>query len=207
MSAIHRNEDPVGSDDALLNDSTPLARAQARLEASRARLRRQFIPPAPPPGPQGGTGRGFASRWLQSLASGPLQSMRKWLGGNPVTEAAFSGIGHWWATHPLRNTAELAGSEIASEWRRSGVPMLRRHPLASVAIAGLAGAAFVTVRPWRSANVKSLRPFARRMGRWLMAQVPVKTVLSSLVVMLAARGTVDVPPDHSTSDIASKSMK
>lgn len=208
MNVIHQPEDqenPASSSDANLNDETPLGRAQARLAASRARLRRQFIPP--PPSPPGRPGQGFAARWLHTLASGPLQTLRKWIGRNPITEAALSGVNHWWDNHPLRNTAELAGSEIAGQWRRSGVPLLRRHPLASVAIAGLAGAAFVTARPWRSANLQSLSHLSRRMGRWLMAQVPLKTVLSSLVVMLAARGTVDVPPDHATSDTANRSRK
>ena len=181
--------------------ATPLVMAQARLAASRARLRRQFIrPPAPPRHERAPTGSS-AQAWLQGLLSGPWRFLRERLQGNVLASAALDGIGRWWSDHPLRDTAELAGSEIAGEWRRKALPLLRRHPIASVAIASLAGAALVTAKPWRSTHVRArLRPLPRRVGSWLMAQFPLRTVLTGLVVLMAGRaGTEDAAPAQSRS--------
>lgn len=171
---------------------TPRSAALARLAASRQRLRNHLIPP-PPVRYRPLDGRpGARSVWLKGLVTGPWRYLRDKLRGNPLGEAVVDGISQWWIRHPLRDAAETVASEAQAEWQRKGAPLVRRHPIASVLLAGLAGSALVAARPWRSPRVSAqIRPMPRRFVSWLFAQVPLQTVLSSLAVMLAGRGNDD----------------
>lgn len=67
-----------------------------------------------------------------------------------ATPAVFNGVLRavrlWWRRHPIRPVLDIA-SEAGSQALK---PLVRMHPLASVAIAMAAGAAMVVFRPWRS---------------------------------------------------------
>jgi hypothetical protein len=178
---------PLSPDPVHDPDLTPRQRAQARLDASRARLRRQLLPPPPAARPRPRGPSAFAGM-VSSMGSRPLAWLRDLAGRHPVGRAIADGLGQWWEHHPLRGTAELAGSELAAEWRRSGIPLLQRHPLASVAMAAAAGYALVSSRRrWTPQLSQRLRPVPRRLGRWVFAQVPLQSVLTGLAVALASR--------------------
>ena len=67
-----------------------------------------------------------------------------------ATPALFSGVLRasrlWWRRHPARPVLNIASDAGALALK----PLVRRHPLASVSIAMVAGAAMVVWKPWRS---------------------------------------------------------
>ena len=61
--------------------------------------------------------------------------------GGIVTEV----IGEWWAEHPLHASAAFA----LSASRTAIVPLVRRHPAATLGGAAALGAMIIWARPWR----------------------------------------------------------
>lgn len=52
----------------------------------------------------------------------------------------------WWRRHPARPVLEMASDAGALVFK----PVVRKHPLAALSMALVAGAALVALRPWRS---------------------------------------------------------
>jgi hypothetical protein len=104
--------------------------ALQHLEASRAALQaelRQFQPAQDTPAAAG--------------ASSPA-----WVTAMPWFDTATRALRLWWRRHPARPVVDIA----AEAGEQALVPLVRTHPLASVALAMAAGAAMVVWRPWRS---------------------------------------------------------
>jgi hypothetical protein len=104
-------------------------------------------------------------------------------------------VADWWRLHPWRPVGEL----MASEWRQSGLPLLRRYPLASVTAACAFGALLAVARPWRWPVVAAqIRPAPRRAACWLLLQLrqpPIQTALVGLLLMLAKAAGPAAPTD------------
>jgi ferric-dicitrate binding protein FerR (iron transport regulator) len=110
--------------------SVPSQGALQRLEASRALLQaelRQFQPAQDSPAAAGSS----APAWSTAM---------------PAFDTAWRALRLWWRRHPARPVVDIA----ADAGEQALVPLVRRHPLASVGLAMAAGAAMVVWRPWRS---------------------------------------------------------
>ena len=120
-----------------LRMSPELQRALDKLQASRDSLRRQLIPVERTAGNAAEGARASMASWLRKLR----RVARRW----PVTAVATKMLQSWWLTQPWRQTGELlAGSLILQ-----GRPLVRRHPIAAVAVAAALGGVLITLRPWR----------------------------------------------------------
>jgi hypothetical protein len=103
--------------------------AVIRIETSRARLRLAMLPPPP-------------------TAKGAPETTRSWwsrMSRIKTISAVVESVEAWWANHPLRPVAGVAveASDAVIQ------PLAKRHPLALVGVAALAGASLVWSRPWR----------------------------------------------------------
>ncbi|HSI57053.1 MAG TPA: hypothetical protein VLA16_05835 [Ideonella sp.] len=185
-----------------------LAVALARLEASRAGLRGIMLPPrrsrAPRSEPPTGEGHGDFWQWVPDSLRGAIDQLSRLLRKHPVASLVVDAVGDWWQHHPVRAAASVAGSEVA----QAAGPLIRRYPVAAVAIAALAGATLVASRPWRwRVFGGSTRPLHRRLARWMAAQVPLQAALGTLIALLAdqARQAASraARPDPATAPAAS----
>ena len=170
--------------------------ALARLAASRARLRRTLLPDEGQhddgdDGDVGKVGNGgavpgrTARRWRALW--------RLWMRGSPlapVLGAVGEGVNAWWRRHPWHDTVTVAGAV----GQASAAPLIRRHPLAAVALGAIAGGLLVATRPWRW---RTLHVYAKRSARlsaaWAAGQLAQPAVQGLLAVM-AALAASPVPP-------------
>jgi hypothetical protein len=160
-----------------------MAQALARLERSRANLRQALAPALP--------AQGTPSVWSFNL----LEHARAWLRGTPwgvVVEPLVSAGGDtlsaWWARQPWRETVLQARDTVSAELS----PWVRRHPIAAIAAAALAGAAVAASGVWRWRTVRrSGLQLAAHLRRTVMGQLShpaVQSVLLGAVLSyLAAR--------------------
>jgi len=109
---------------------TTIDLALQRLEASRAAIRAELVD-LQAPADTSAAGDAAAPAWLTAL---------------PLFDTVTRALRLWWRRHPARPVVEVASD--AGE--RALQPLVRKHPLASVALAMAAGAAMVVWRPWRS---------------------------------------------------------
>ncbi|MFT3818256.1 MAG: hypothetical protein QM750_11590 [Rubrivivax sp.] len=146
----------------------PRQRALARLAASRQQLQAAWLPrPAAAPGGRGP--RRLAAIW---------RHWRRQWAGNAVAGPVFEAVADWWRANPWR----AAGAAVAEELHHSLTPLVRRHPLASVALVAAAAGAVAAARPWRWPLVaQQLRPLPGRAARWLLRQLS-RAPLQSLIV-------------------------
>jgi hypothetical protein len=64
----------------------------------------------------------------------------------PLFATATRALRLWWRRHPARPVVDIASDAGA----QALTPLVRRHPVAALALAMAAGAAMVVWRPWRS---------------------------------------------------------
>jgi len=142
--------------------------ALERVELSRARLRRALQPPPAP---------------TKAQAPGPLDPWVRRLRDLPLVAEMLDSVAAWWAHHPLRPIAQVAG-EASNALAR---PVAQRHPLLLVLAAGLLGAGLARSRPWRwifsSALFAGLVPQVA--GR-VLASLPIDSWLTMLATRPAA---------------------
>jgi AcrR family transcriptional regulator len=172
------------------------ARLQAvlrRLADSRGALRQAMMPPPEPaPGSGGGGlgGLGGLSDPLRRL----WRRLRRATRRSPVAVLLGDAVRGWWRRHPWRPTGTLLLGQVQ--------PLVQGHPVASVAVAAVAGAALVGLRPWRWRAVDTrLRPVPGRMLRWLLAELssaPMQTALAGLALMALRSDGLDGPATAAT---------
>lgn len=159
-----------------------VAQAVQRLQASRLRLQAQWLPEA---ASHPATGAGPATRLLDSL-SGWWQRITRQGASLPLVMVGGELLGDWWRGHPWRATAETLTQAVAPHAAR----MVRRHPLATVAVAAGAGVLIVALRPWRTPWLRQqLQGVPAQVGRslWrLAAEVPLHQVVASVLGATAA---------------------
>ena len=119
MSAVP----PVASRTVLVSASERLVRSReqmARWLAEDEQVRQR-------------SGESAEAGWLKGLRKNPLASM--------VVDALLG----WWARQPVRTNVH--GAEVAAS--AAIAPLVRRHPVATLAAAAVTGALVVRARPWR----------------------------------------------------------
>lgn len=170
--------------------------ALARLQQSRQQLQAAWAPASPAAGQAGGSS---PSAWQRALQASPLLGL---LG--PALQQA-------WSAQPW-----AAGLQDLGASAREGLgPWVRRHPLASVALAAVAGAALVACRPWRLLRPAALGASLRhQVGGWAkqalrgLGDAPAQMALGALTAWLlnaqrpasgATSGTASASPSTSPS--------
>ena len=154
----------------------PISHALARLQASRDRLRLALIPPDPDAA-AGAPQPGRRPRRLGALWRSWRRSMHSW----PIIDLALNTAQTWWQRQPMRPVAEL----LADELRATALPLVRKHPLLTVAAAGALGVLLVAGRPWRWPLVaRQVQSAPQRFGGWLTRQLSQASVQASLVALL-----------------------
>ncbi len=180
---------------ALLGVS-PIDGAQARLAASRAKLRLALMPPDPDSAQAHAQGSNRKPHRLGAMWRSWRRSMHGW----PLVDLALDTAQTWWQRQPLRPVGEL----LATELRATALPLVRKHPLITVAAAGALGVLLVAGRPWRWPLVaKHVHRAPHHVGSWLTRQLGSASVQASLIGMLMvwarrppaeAADTADRPP-------------
>ena len=118
-------------------DKHELPSAADRLAASRERMREWM---------QRTDGRYEARRRAEAAtAAGERPAWMDRLRTAPVIGVVIDAASAWWTNHPLNPAATLAHGVV----RDTVAPMARRHPIAIVAGAFVAGLLVVRLRPWR----------------------------------------------------------
>ena len=166
-----------------------LARAVARIEQSRTQLRVALAPPA------------AATPGSTAWPLNTLGSVRTWLRASawgvvldPLVDVLGRSLAGWWRGQAWRE----AGLQVKDTFTAELSPLVRRHPIASIAITAIAGAALAASGVWRWRTVRrtSLQ-LALRMRRALVSQVGSPAVqsmvLGALVSYLAARRQAPPP--------------
>jgi len=125
--------------------------------------------PAPPPG-QKARRPGAYARLLRR---------------HPEMRVVVEALEAWWKFHPVHrmyNVAEQGAKAVV-------VPVVRKHPVATIATAAAIGMAVVSFRPWRNEHVRrSARTLPMDGGRWVLRQLaslPLTTMLSTFATFIA----------------------
>ena len=172
---------PIPSAATMATDTQPPSTAPPRtvealvaaLQASRGVLRAELVPVVPRARP---AGPGGPSAWQQSW--------RRWrrVGARwPVAAAVREAAQNWWRSHPWHDTGALLSEGL----QQHALPVVRRHPWATLGAAAGVGALVVATRPWRWPLVgDQLLATPRRLGRWLTMQLTSAPVQAALVSMM-----------------------
>ena len=187
-SASRRSDAAVLSEQ--VNKTLPpgerLRQAVARIEASRSALI-MCISPAPAElsdGPGNVDGRDeIEQSFAQTLAAriernGLLQG--SWRTLRPLAR-------RWWTSQPWHSSVDLVGQTLAHQAR----PLMRRNPLATLALGAAVGAGVVavvsTMRPWISSHTRRKASlWSDRVGGLLWSQLSSAPLQMALAGALAA---------------------
>jgi hypothetical protein len=168
-----------------------IAQAVARMDATRSTLIQCLAPEPPEPrhqddGRTGDPGRSFAESLAARLQrNGLVQG--SWRTLRAVTR-------RWWGRQPWHHTVELLGQTLVHQAR----PLVRRHPLATLAVGAALGAGLVAAvsaaRPWAWQQARrQIDPLRDRIGSLLWTQLtsaPVQIALAgALAAWLAEQGS------------------
>lgn len=154
-----------------------------RLALSRARIRGFLIDP------DGGKRRRKATVGDASSLPGIDLLMAK-LHEHPMAAAVMDAVSNWWKSHPVHAFGVIAGSTL----RDAAGPLVRRHPVAMVAAAVLAGAVLVRMRPWRLVLKSALfAGLASQVASRVIAAVPIDTVIGTLMKFAGGRREAPSP--------------
>ena len=140
-----------------------------RLAASRARMHAYLVERS------GGGRRRKATVGDASSLPGIDLLMDK-LHEHPMAAAVMDAVSNWWKSHPVHAFGVIAGSAA----RDAAGPLVRRHPVAMVGVALLAGAVLVRAKPWRLVLKSALfAGLASQVASRLIAAVPIDTVIGA----------------------------
>jgi hypothetical protein len=166
MSAVlPESPAPVPADE---EEAKPMSAAQ-RLAESREQMR-QWMTQA--------DGRSAARRRAAAaMAEGESPAWMDKLRGAPVIGVVIQAVSAWWADHPLRPATDVAESVI----RDAVGPVARRHPVSTVLVAALVGAAVVRFRPWRWIVTPALfAGLTSQLVTRFVAEMPFDSLLNAL---------------------------
>ena len=183
----------------LADAGTLTEQAVARLERSRANLRHALTPVPPAPS--------TSNAWSFKL----VEHARTWLRGTPwgtlvepLVSAAGDTLSTWWARQPWRDAALRAGDTLAADLS----PWVRRHPIAAIAVAAVAGATVAAsgVWRWRSLRRSGLHLAAnlRRAVTGQFSSPAVQSLLLGAVLSYLAgrKQPAEVQPQHAPAEAA-----
>lgn len=161
----------------------PAASAVERLALSRARLRTYLAEGAPRKRRRPSVGDAASLPGID-LLMGKLKE-------HPIAAAVYDAVTNWWKSHPVHAFGVIAGAAA----RDAAGPLVRRHPVAMVCVALVAGALVARMRPWRLVMKSALfAGLASQVLSRLVSAVPVDTVLAALM-RFAGRGGEAAPDD------------
>lgn len=183
-----------------------MRRAVARIEASRSALI-VCLAPDPPAGRSDSAGRfndgGAYQSFAETLATRIERNglvLGSWRTVRTLTR-------RWWSRQPWHASVDLLGQTLAHQAR----PLMRRHPLATLAVGAAVGAGLVTVasavRPWAWQSIRQqANPWRDRLGGLLWTQLtsaPLQMALfGALATLLADQGGRNDPPRERSAEAA-----
>ncbi|MFM2345523.1 MAG: hypothetical protein RL654_276 [Pseudomonadota bacterium] len=160
---------------------THLSRACQRLEDSRQRLLAHMRGEVDPAGAGPSEGNVGTNGTNSTNGAGRLTlvaALRRRVEAHPAGAMLLDAAQLWWARHPLRVPLLRAGRRLD----RGIAPLLRDHPVLTLALAAAVGGALAAARPWQDERVlRAWRPVRGALGGWLRAQFPVQTLVQTLV--------------------------
>jgi hypothetical protein len=153
--------------------------AAQRLAESRERLREWMLR---------GDGRHQARRRnAAAQAEGVEPSRLDRLRAMPVIGIVIDAVTAWWSQHPLNMVAGFAEGGV----RDAVAPLVRRHPIAIVAVAFAAGSALGWFRPWRLIKPALIAGIVSQITSRLIAQIPLDSLLASFAAFAHDRSRHD----------------
>ncbi len=174
--------------------SDAVATALARMQTSRARLRGALLPKSNKPVDDGEPRAGGAGIKVPDIFKMVWRNVRSQFRSSPSVQEAFQTLQNWWKRQPWEGTFSLVGGEL----RDVMVPVVRRHPWATVGGAAAIGAAVVLAKPWRWSIVnkqwETLSAEALGSIRNQLFHVPLQMLLASLASLLVMQATTDDEP-------------
>ena len=164
--------------------------AIAALEASRQRMRGVMIPHREPDPEIHGHGVMTQGRVV-------WRYLRRTTQRHPALRLAVEAVQGWWMAHPVRQLTQTVAVPIND----AAVPVVRRHPWTSVAVAASAGAALAVARPWRwNIVAQQARQLRRQVVSWGLAlaggpmgQAVIASLLAGVVTAKAAAADEEPP--------------
>ena len=178
MSGAVPDQPLVGTHAADAGEPRPQLTASERLAASREQLRLAMLPSRPVTrrlrGASGGDGRtpADADDATGAASSSEAAAELDWrarLLGVPGIALLIDVVETWWARHPMRTAAIVAGEASTALVR----PMAQRNPLRLVLVAFVVGAILSKARPWR----------------WMLR----RTLFAGLLPQIALRVAAELP--------------
>lgn len=162
----------LAQDEATASTHEGVNLALARLQQSRQQLQAAWPAASPAAGQASGSGPSALQRALQA---------------SPLLGLLWPALQQAWTAQPW-----AAGLQDLGASAREGLgPWVRRHPLASVALAAVAGAALVACRPWRLLRPAALGASLRhQVGGWAkqalrgLGDAPAQMALGALTAWL-----------------------
>jgi hypothetical protein len=155
--------------------------AAERLAASRERMREWMI--------EADGGRDRRRRAEAAAAAGRKPPMADRLHDIPVLGLVVDALSAWWSRHPLHGFAGMAQGAAQD---RLG-PLVRQHPLATLAGAFVVGMLVVRLKPWRwLAKSAVAAGMAGQIISRAIAAIPLEALIG---VLLARRAAEPAPPE------------
>ena len=166
-----------------------MARAVARIEASRGALIRCMAPDEP--APRRDPSRSSSASGDPADGASLVESLVARIERNGLLQGSWRTLRalsrRWWKRQPWHRSVELVGQTLVHQAQ----PIIRRHPLASLALAAALGAgvaaALSAARPWAWQRVQhQAGPWKDRLGSLLWSQLTATPVQMALAGALAA---------------------
>lgn len=173
-------------DTAALPADQRMSQALARLDASRSALIVCMTPD--PPAGRGRTAGQVGDAGAETSIAKTLVAQ---IARNGLLQGSWRTVRtltrRWWTRQPWHSSVDLVGQTLAHEAR----PLMRRHPLATLAVGAAFGAGLVAVvsaaRPWAWQHVRRQgNPWRDRIGSLLWSQLTSAPVQMTLFGALAA---------------------
>jgi hypothetical protein len=165
-----------------------MRRAVARIEASRSALI-VCLAPDPPTHRRNATGAADDGSGTVGAKPSFVETLMARIERNGLLQGSWSTLRtlsrRWWTRQPWHRSVDLVAETLAHEAR----PLMRRHPLATLAVGAAIGAGLVAVasavRPWALHQIRGNGSAWRsRVGNLLWTQI------SSAPVQLAVAGAL-----------------
>lgn len=175
------------------SDEQDAPSAAQRLADSRERLRQRMLR---------GDGRHEARRRNAAAeADGQEPSVVDKLRAMPVIGVIVDAAQAWWSHHPLNSISQIAEGSM----RDTVGPLARRHPIAIVAAAFVAGGLLAWLRPWRLLKPALFAGLASQLASRVIAQVPFESMLASFASFAHSRvpRDDDAPADRPENEAPS----
>lgn len=163
--------------------ASPMSAAE-RLALSRARMKTYLAERSPK--------RRQRARVGDAASLPGIDLLMAKLKEHPIAAAVYDAVTNWWKSHPVHAFGVIAGAAA----RDAAGPLVRRHPVAMVCVALVAGALVARMRPWRLVMKSALfAGLASQVLSRLVSAVPIDAVLGALMRFTSRRDDEPAPAD------------